>query len=495
MVMGQTIDRDDFSAPDFEQFALRLQQCMTALRALLARPGFGEGETSIGAELELAIVDQQGMPMPLNRRLLADAMEPRLQLEIDRFNLEYNLTPQALRERPFSRLQDELERAMAAINTAAADHGGRIATIGILPTLRKQDLGADALTDLPRYRALAAGVRHMRQAPFEININGADHLVTTSDSVTLEGANTSFQVHLRVDPKRFADTFNAAQLVTPLAVAIGSNSPLFLGHRLWDETRIALFKQAVDSRSPGAVEWRRAARVPFGHGWARHGAHELFAESVALFPPLIPQCSDEDPATALKNGATPSLSELRLHQSTTWQWNRAIFDPAGGGHLRLEMRALPAGPSAIDMAANAAFLVGLVLGMRDRITELIPALPFQYAEYNFYRSAQNGLDAQLLWPTLEPISPHERSVRGLIEEMLPVAAAGLLGQGVDKAEADSYLTLIAKRLRNEATGARWQRRTLARLERRNGRDEAIRLMMQAYLRNAATGEAVHRWKP
>ena len=83
----------------------------------------------------------------------------------------------------------------------------------------------------------------MRQAPFEININGPDHLVTTSDSVTLEGANASFQVHLRIDPKRFADTFNAAQLVTPLAVAIGANSPLFLGHRLWDETRLALFKQ------------------------------------------------------------------------------------------------------------------------------------------------------------------------------------------------------------------------------------------------------------
>ena len=74
MVMGQTIDRDDFSAPDFEQFALRLQQCMTALRALLARPGFGEGETRIWAELELAFVDEQGMQMPLNRRLLADAL-------------------------------------------------------------------------------------------------------------------------------------------------------------------------------------------------------------------------------------------------------------------------------------------------------------------------------------------------------------------------------------------------------------------------------------
>ncbi len=491
--MGLAIDRDEFSAADFDQFAQRLQQCLRALRALLERPQFGVGETSIGAELEVTVVDPQGMPLPLNRRLLAETLDPQLQLEIDRFNLEYNLTPVALRDDPFSRLQTELEKGMAAIDNAAAAHGGRVAAIGILPTLRKQDLGADALTDLPRYRALAAGVRRLRQAPFQINISGEDHLVTTSDSVTLEGANTSLQVHLRVEPERFADTFNAAQLVTPLAVAISANSPLFLGHRLWDETRIALFKQAIDSRTPGAVEWRRAARVPFGHGWAREGAYELFAESVALFPPLIPLSGNEDSAAVLASGATPSLLELRLHQGTTWQWNRAIFDPVEGGHLRLEMRALPAGPSATDMAANAAFLVGLVLGMRDRMSELIPALPFQYAEYNFYRAAQHGLDAQLLWPTLRPISPRERSVRDLIEEMLPLAAAGLVAHGVAAAEADRYLALIGARLKAQINGARWQRRTLARLEQRNERDEAIRLMLLAYLRHAATGAAIHQW--
>ena len=32
-----------------------------------------------------------------------------------------------------------------------------------------------------------------------------------------------------------------------------------------------------------------------------------------------------------------------------------FYDPAGGGHLRIELRALPAGPSNRDMLANAAF--------------------------------------------------------------------------------------------------------------------------------------------
>ena len=50
-----------------------------------------------------------------------------------------------------------------------------------------------------------------------------------------------------------------------------------------------------------------------------------------------------------------------MHQGTVWRWNRAIYDPASGGHLRIEMRALPSGPTMIDMLANAAFLIGLSL--------------------------------------------------------------------------------------------------------------------------------------
>ncbi len=491
--MGLSIDRDEFCAADFELFAQRLQQCLRVLRQLVRSPGFGVGATTIGAELEVSIVDERGLPLPLNRRMLADALDPQLQLEIDRFNLEYNLNPLEIAGRSFTRLHRQLDDAVAAMDRAARKHAGRLAVIGILPTLRKKDLSPEALTNLPRYRALAAGVRRLRQAPFQINIRGEDHLVTTSESVTLEGGATSFQIHLRIAPERFADTFNAAQLVTPLAVAIGANSPLFLGHRLWDETRIALFKQAVDSRAPGAVEWRRAARVPFGHGWAREGAYELFAESVSLFPPLLPASSEEDPEAVFANGGMPALTELRLHQSTTWQWNRPVFDPAYGGHLRLEMRALPAGPTAVDMTANAAFLLGMTLGMRDRMNGLMPAMPFQYAEYNFYRAAQHGLDGQLLWPTEQPVSPRERSVHDLIDEMLPVAADGLSACGVDPADIGTYLAPIDERLRAATNGARWQRRMLADLRERHPGDEAIRLMLARYLQQSSTGKAVHSW--
>ena len=94
-------------------------------------------------------------------------------------------------------------------------------------------------------------------------------------------------------------------------------------------------------------------------GWLRAGPLALFAEAVRLHQPLLPVLSDQDPLEAGDDGEAPPLAELRLHQGTVWRWNRPVYDPASGGHLRIELRALPAGPTVTDMLANAAFLVGL----------------------------------------------------------------------------------------------------------------------------------------
>jgi hypothetical protein len=126
---------------------------------------------------------------------------------------------------------------------AARGCGGRPALIGIVPTLTRADLGPGALTEAPRYRALNTGLRRLRGDPVRIRIAGADPLELASEDVTLEGANSSFQVHLRVAPADFTRTYNAVQLATAPVLAVSGNSPTFLGHRPWEETRIALFKR------------------------------------------------------------------------------------------------------------------------------------------------------------------------------------------------------------------------------------------------------------
>ncbi len=491
--MGLTITQETFEAEQYARFSERLRQSLAVLGALLETTGFGEQPPSLGAELELSIVDSTGKALPLNRDVLAQSLDPHLQLELDRFNLEYNLTPVLCAERPFAALETEMSGALESLNRACAKYRGRVAAIGILPTLEPAHLAPAAMTDLPRYRALSAGIRRLRRDPFRIEITGQDRLELAADDVTLEGASTSFQVHLRVRPSEFASLYNAAQLVTPLVLAVSANSPTLLGHRLWDETRVALFKQSVDSRPQADRAWRAAARVSFGHGWVRSGAHELFAEAVALFPALLPVLGPEDPVAAYRAGAIPRLEELRLHQGTVWRWNRAIFDPAEGGHLRVELRSLPSGPTPVDMLAGAALHVGLAAGLAPRVASILPGFPFEYAHWNFYRAAQRGLDAKLLWPTSRAPSPAERPVGELIAELLPIATEGLDRLGVASEEARRLLAIIAARIETGMTPARWQRRQLDRLEPRLGLPGALAAMLETYLREAASNRPIHEW--
>jgi hypothetical protein len=491
--MGLAIDREHFDEADHRRFAARLQDGLAALAALLARPGFGEGPVTIGAEVELSLVGADSRPLPANEAVLADCADPRLTVELDRFNLECNSRPVPLAGRPFTALAEDLDDALAAVARAGRAHGAHPVLVGILPTVRAADLGPHAMTDAPRFRALDAAIRRLRERPFALHIDGEDPLEIRCADVTAEGANTSLQVHLRVPPRAFAATHAAAQLATAPALAAAGNSPLFLGHRLWEETRIALFKQAVDERGALEGSWHPPARVSFGHGWVREGAHELFAESVALHAPLLPACGQEEPLAAVRAGAVPRLDELRLHHGTVWRWNRAIYDPADGGHLRIELRALPSGPTLADMLANAAFLLGLTLSLRDEVGWLLPAFPFEYAHRNFYRAAQHGLDATLLWPAREAPSPRPVRAAALVAELLPRAHAGLVAAGVDAGEAERLLAIVAARAASGRTGARWQRRALARLERGRGRDEALAALVARYLAEAASGRPVHEW--
>ncbi|MGB5345959.1 MAG: glutamate-cysteine ligase family protein [Woeseia sp.] len=490
--MGLIIDRSEFSEEDYRLAGARLQENLRALQMLFARPEFGRGDSSLGAELEMCIVDEQAQALPLNRQVLADSLDPNLQPELDRFNLEYNLSPVMSAGTPFATMRAELENALAELGRIAATHGGRIVPIGILPTLSEAQVQSNSMTDLDRYRALQAGIQRLRQLDFHIRIDGAEPLDVKCDSVTLEGANTSFQVHLRVNPDEFASYYNAAQLATPLALALSANSPFFLGHSLWDETRIALFKQSVDTRGSHSRQWRRAARVPFGHGWVRHGALELFAESCHLYPIILPVCGTEDAVGIAESGGMPELLELRLHQGTIWNWNRAVFDASAGGHVRIEFRALPSGPAPIDMMANAAFLVGLTVGLSKSVDAMLSAFPFRYAEYNFYRAAQHSLRAELLWPTLDGNSPRAVNAATLCAELLETAERGLEIIGVDAAERKQLIGIIRERLKSGVTPALWQRRLLERMPGAH-REEALVRVVEEYMEQVNRGRPVSEW--
>lgn len=488
--MGSDIDRIDFEEGDYVAFSHRLEHNLQQLERALARPGFGEGPASIGSELEMYLVDRTGYPLYVNSELQDDAADPQLTLELNRYNLEYNLSPYPIADRPFVRTEAEILEKLAGLRQLAANRGGQIVLTGILPTLRESDFGPHCITDRKRFHALVGQLIRRRGHAFQVDINGDEPLQLDMADITLEGANTSFQVHYRVAPRDFADTFNAIQLVTPLVLAISGNSPLLFGHSLWQETRVPLFKQSIDTRLRDHYSWKEPARVNFGHGWVRRGPLELFAEAVRLYPPLLPLRAGEDDTA---EDEVPALQELRLHQSTVWCWNRAVYDPAGEGHLRVEMRALPAGPTPRDMVANAALFIGLAEGLRPRINDLLPGLPFHMAEYNFYRAAQHGLRAQLVWPETDQGGCRERPVREIIQDLLPLAYRGLAQIGIGNAEAERYLGVIAQRLAREQTGATWQLGRLAQLRAVMPAEQASLAMLQDFIRHSVSNQPVAAW--
>ncbi len=487
--MGAEIRRDTFSAADHARFKERLHEELAELAALLENPGFGQGAPSLGAELELFIVDEHGFASPTSSKLVRAANDASVTHEMGTFAVELGTDPVALSGKPFSKQAESLEAGLVSLSRHAAELGTRLVPVGVLPTLRRTDFAAGAITDMPRYRALARAMKDQRNAPFRICIDGDDPLRITTDGVAMEAANAAFHLHLRVAPQDFADVFNAALLLTAPLLAASGNSPLFLGHRLWHETRVALFKQAGDVRAPDRLTpFRLPSRISFGSGWVRHGALELFAESVALHEPLLAECKDP-----MKRSPS-ELWELRLHHGTVWKWNRPVYDPVDGGHLRIEFRALPAGPTVTDMLANAAFLIGSVLALAPSISSLLPSFPFALAERNFYRAAQHGLDAVLAWPMRLGAAPEPITARELLPKLIPLAQEGLSRADVQREESERFLSVFEQRVQRGMTGAVWQRDAFhGLLEKSSRRERALTSVVQRYLEHVESGEPVHTW--
>lgn len=491
--MGQATEQADYTEEDFVRFRDRLGSNLKSLETLLQSPDFGVGPMSFGAELELYIVDAQGRPLAINKEIQQALGDDQLTLELNRFNLEYNFTPVLVQDSCFGRTEQQALSAVAQINACAARWQGSVFPIGILPTLQAGDLGLSVMTDEPRYHALTDELRRIRGGPFRINIQGDDKVDLEMEDVTLEGANTSFQVHLKVRPDEFADLYNAIQLVTPLVMAISANSPLLFGQRLWHETRVPLFKQSIDCRRPDPLH-PRPARVNYGNAWVRHGAHELFAEAVRLYRPILPVCGEEDPFVAMSAGKAPQLSELRLQMGTVWLWNRPVYDPADGGHLRIEMRTLPAGPSIRDMMANAALMIGLARLLQPSMHDLIPSIPFDYCVRNFYRAAEKGLAAKLIWPSTSQSEPQYHTAASILARLLPMLPRQLSDMGFVEADFMPLLAVIEERLDSRQTGAQWQLDQFTQLRRSLSQQEALLVMQQAYQRNSLENVPVAQWK-
>ncbi|MEW6996393.1 hypothetical protein AADZ86_01615 [Colwelliaceae bacterium BS250] len=488
LIVGKDVSKLTYTESDFNAFQHTLYQQLEQLKSVLNQPMFGDEPMQFGAELEMYLVDEQGNVSMSNQLLLEQLNDPQYQPELNQYNLELNLLPVAQQGTPFTNIHNELQQKTQVLEKLAQQHNINIIPIGILPTLKAHNLNADHMTNLGRYHCLAKHLFEQRGDDFKVNINGEEPISISFKDICAEGANTSFQVHMMTTPEKFNNVFNAAQLTAPLVTAVAANSPIFLGHRLWDETRIALFKQSLDIRHRESHEWQQPTRVNFGFGWLRHSVMELFSEAVALYPPLLPVVMKKK-----SHGKNPVLDELSLHMGTLWPWHRPVYDHHNNAHMRIEFRAIPAGPTHLDMVANAAFAIGLANGLSDTVEAIMAVMPFRFAEYNFYRAAQYSLDANILWPLTNKHHPEEVPIEQVITKMLPVAEQGLLDLGIEKTEIDKYLGVIKKRVTEKMNGAIWQKQTQKYLEQQYSKEQASEILVNMYIKNCRTDKSITTW--
>ena len=311
------------------------------------------------------------------------------------------------------------------------------------------------------------------------------------DSIAAEAACTSTQFHLRVAPEHFARYWNAAQSIAAAQVAVGANSPFLFGNRLWAETRVALFEQAIDTRPDELKTQGVRPRVWFGERWIT-SIFDLFQENIRYFPPLLPICDEEDPGAVFSAGAVPNLGELCLHNGTIYRWNRPVYDVDGDRpHLRVENRVLPSGPTIVDLVANAAFYFGLVRAIAEDERPIWTRMKFSVAEENFQAAARTGIEAMLQWPGRGEVP----AVELVLEELLPLAYSGLDRFGVDPGTRDRLLGIIEARCRTRRNGAVWQSEMVRALEQERNLDRmsAITEMLNQYRDGLYHNEPVHLW--
>src|SRR6476620_5260095 len=376
-----------------------------------------------------------------NQEVLASIADPAYQTELGAYNIEFNVPPRRLPGRAALELEADVRASLNAAEAKANSNGAHIVMIGILPTLMPEHLSAGWMSESTRYQALENSIFTARGEDILIDIEGPERLSLQLASIAPESACTSMQLHLQVSPAEFARNWNAAQVLAGPQLALSANSPYFFGHQLWPETRIELFTQATDTRPDELKTQGVRPRVWFGERWIT-SIFDLFEENVRYFPSLLPELSEEDPVAVLADGRTPQLAELRLHNGTIWRWNRPVYDVVDGRpHLRVENRVLPAGPTVVDVLANAAFYYGALTVLASEDRPVWTKMSFDAAKATFDAGSRLGVDAVFYWPGFGEVSWDEL----LLRDLLPKADEGLSRWGVSTEARERYLGIVRDR--------------------------------------------------
>ncbi len=469
-------------------FAQHLLDDIKALEYMLANDLIESGPIRIGAEQEFCLVDENFRPSVLAEEILKKVNDPHFTTELAKYNLEINLDPFELNKECFQKLENQLIDLLNKAKETASEFKNKVILTGILPTISKTELDFDYMTPNPRYWALNEMLKEKRGGNFDLYLTGVDELAIQHDSVLFEACNTSFQMHLQIDPNDFISSYNWAQAISGPLLGIASNSPLLLGRELWSETRIALFQQSIDTRSSSSALKDQKARVTFGDQWEEGTIADIYKHDIAQYNSILTREIEKSSLDQLKEGEIPKLKALSLNNGTIYKWNRPCYGVGGGkAHVRIENRYIPSGPSIKDEMANFVFWVGLMIGRPKKFDDMQNQMDFRDAKLNFINAARMGKRSVMVWEEKEYSIPNL-----LYDKILPIAEDGLKNTGFSEKMIQENLRIIAKRAENK-TGAQWLVSNYRQLKKNLKSDDALLALTESMYHNQEGQKSVIDW--
>ena len=419
-----------------------------------------------GMEIELNLVDDDGDPSMRNTEVLALHRRPRVP---DRARplqpRDQRAAAAAGRRRAWSSSRTTCAASSTPRRPRPRGAGAGMVMIGILPTLLPEHVTHEALS--PRTRATPCSTsrsspRAARTCTSSIRRRRGPRHVRRHHRA--RGGVHSVQLHLQVSPDEFAAHWNAAQCLAGVQVALGANSPYFLGRELWRESRIAVFTQATDTRSVELKAQGVRPRVWFGERYIT-SVFDLFEENLRYFPALLPVVDDEDPLAVLAGGRHAGAA-----RAAPAQRHGLPVEPAG---LRRRRRPpAPAGrepgaagrPDGRRRAGQRRLLLRRAAGARRAATGRCgPRCRSRPRRTTSPRARRAGIDAEVYWPGYGEV-PVDRAGAA------PAAAAGARGAGARGASTPPSATgcsaSSSARCTSGRNGAVWQADRVHALEAR-----------------------------
>ena len=203
--MGQDVARTEFSRQDRQRYRAKVRRSLDVFARMLTEAKFDFERPLTGLEIEFNLVDAEQNPAMRNADVLKAIANDAFQTELGQFNIEINLKPRSLAGTSAEELESELRASLNEAEAKSRALGAHIVMIGILPTLAREHLTAEAISANPRYALINEQIFAARGEDLLIAIDGAERLSTYADTIAPEAACTSVQFHLQVSPQEYAN--------------------------------------------------------------------------------------------------------------------------------------------------------------------------------------------------------------------------------------------------------------------------------------------------